>query len=84
MNRACQTSFSTLAIRRSPSAYPRPSRVDQAWSRKPLDRPTRSSGTTSSSSSRISSSGPIRASPIAARKLPSSSSGTPASWLTRR
>ena len=84
MNRACQTSFSTLAIRRSPSAYPRPSRVDQTWSKNPLDRPTCSSGTTSSSSSRISSSGAIRANPIASRKLPSSSSGTPASWLTCR
>jgi hypothetical protein len=36
------------------------------------------------SSSRIGSSGAIRANPIASRALPSSSSGTPVSWLTCR
>jgi len=72
------------ASSRRPSAWARPSRVSQARSKVPLDRPSCSSGTTSSSSSRIGSSGPARANPIDSSTAPSVSSGTPVSWLTWR
>jgi hypothetical protein len=55
-----------------------------ARSKVPLDRPSCSSGTTASSSSRIGSSGPPRANPIDSSTAPSVSSGTPVSWLTWR
>jgi hypothetical protein len=50
-----------------------------------MERASRSNGTTSSSSSsRIGSSGAILANPIDSRMAPSRSKGIPVSWLTSR
>jgi hypothetical protein len=82
--RAWKISVSTSAARRRPSAYARPTRDIHRLSRIPVEIPIWRTGTTSSSSSRIGSSGDVQANPIDSSVSRSTSRGTPVSPLTCR